>query len=546
MNPESARGGVPRSRLLVVLVCAIAAACSTSRRSQLQRVAKDWCETIRASQVIPVYPLTEDLQPGDVFLVRRPIAEQHCEYARRGFLPLDEHLERLQPDGYGRFYERSFDDALRSGKLPGSLQRPGAPREGGGTGEDSGADAAGAWQAAPGAAFPSYSFSVRRGGGLNLAVPVQGVPIGLALLGADAAEGSVALEDVRTLGVGTIALDTQLRAWARRPENRAFLANFGAESAPPAFLRVVTRVYVASRVDVSLRATSTRSGGVDAGKAAPIDLLQADVPDDGGGDTDAATGYAQGLAVVNGSLLASVDNVVSRPAGAFPAGGSLRVTAASQRAMSMKETFDPPLVFGYLGFDVAILPGGELGAPIPTLAVLDADQGARVRDEARRPFRDREIAVTRQLYLALRAVAADDDEAAEAVAALDGLVALVPDAATVYATGRGDVLKEISWPPDEPFSTPYLKYRDYRGQLRRSVSILDRLLEVGSSIRRATSGGGDPVTITPEDEAWDDLVAARDGLRRALEDPDVLEREREAAAVALRAFSRLAFEEDDR
>jgi hypothetical protein len=29
--------------------------------------------TIRASQVVPVYPLTEDLQPGEVFLVQLPV-----------------------------------------------------------------------------------------------------------------------------------------------------------------------------------------------------------------------------------------------------------------------------------------------------------------------------------------------------------------------------------------------------------------------------------------------------------------------------------------
>ena len=33
--------------------------CATTGK-QLEKVAKDWCETIRASQVICVYPLTEE------------------------------------------------------------------------------------------------------------------------------------------------------------------------------------------------------------------------------------------------------------------------------------------------------------------------------------------------------------------------------------------------------------------------------------------------------------------------------------------------------
>jgi hypothetical protein len=38
------------------------------------------------------------------------------------------------------------------------------------------------WKAAPRVAFPSYSFTVQNGAGLSLAVPVQGVPVGLSLL----------------------------------------------------------------------------------------------------------------------------------------------------------------------------------------------------------------------------------------------------------------------------------------------------------------------------------------------------------------------------
>ena len=44
--------------------------------------------TIRGSQVIPVYPLTEDIQPGDVFLVQLPIDQQQKLYQQNGFLPL--------------------------------------------------------------------------------------------------------------------------------------------------------------------------------------------------------------------------------------------------------------------------------------------------------------------------------------------------------------------------------------------------------------------------------------------------------------------------
>jgi len=63
-----------RCSIYLALVCIPVSCASWERQHQLERVAKDWCLTIRASQVIPVYPLTEDLQPGDVFLVQTAAA----------------------------------------------------------------------------------------------------------------------------------------------------------------------------------------------------------------------------------------------------------------------------------------------------------------------------------------------------------------------------------------------------------------------------------------------------------------------------------------
>ncbi|MDZ4184968.1 MAG: hypothetical protein U1D97_08325, partial [Desulfuromonadales bacterium] len=67
------------------------------RNNQLEKVAKDWSLVIRASQVIPVYPLTEDLQPGDVLLVSTPIEDQVKLFKKKGFLPLDQMQKRLNP-----------------------------------------------------------------------------------------------------------------------------------------------------------------------------------------------------------------------------------------------------------------------------------------------------------------------------------------------------------------------------------------------------------------------------------------------------------------
>jgi len=167
-----------------------------SKDQELEQVAKDWSMTIRASQVIPVYPLTEDLQPGDVFLVQVPIEQQQQVYKEKGFLPLDNLVDRLTPGGYCKFYGQSFmygDDPTKLCKpLPVTWLTPGQNPT--------------AWAAAPAASFPTYSFSARKGGGFNLALPVQGVPVGLSLLGGDAAQGSVTIAGAKTYGVDTVSL----------------------------------------------------------------------------------------------------------------------------------------------------------------------------------------------------------------------------------------------------------------------------------------------------------------------------------------------------
>ncbi|HWW60178.1 MAG TPA: hypothetical protein VN181_02315, partial [Thermoanaerobaculia bacterium] len=98
-----------RSRILLLpalLLCACSLTRSTSK--QLARVAKDWCLTIRASQVIPTYPLTEDLQVGDVFLVNTPLDQEIKQLESDGFLPLDNLIARVNTSGYNAFYNGAY------------------------------------------------------------------------------------------------------------------------------------------------------------------------------------------------------------------------------------------------------------------------------------------------------------------------------------------------------------------------------------------------------------------------------------------------------
>lgn len=335
---------------------------STSKETQLESVARDWSKVMRASQIIPVYPLTEDLQPGDVFLVQLPIDQQQAIYKAKGYLPLDHHILRLDPERFSDFYDRSFLAHNTNATLPGDWIRP--RQTGSGTSSNNLS-----WQAAPHAAFPTYAFTVKKGAGLNLAVPVQGVPVGLSLMGTDSANGTIAIRKAATLGVDIVSLYRQVQAWART--NAEFLAPFAPlpEGAKRNYLRIVTRIYAAGEMDVALADASSRSAGLDVGVPKPVELLYADLPS-GIANPGPATlnNFATNVSVLNKML--SEDQPL--PGGKFLPGGSLRVNAASSRFVSMRETFPYPMVIGYLGFDCTILSGGVLGPPIPTHARLEA------------------------------------------------------------------------------------------------------------------------------------------------------------------------------
>jgi len=312
----------------------------------LENVAKDWCETIRASQIIPVYPLTEDLQPGDVFLVQMSTANQASLYRKRGFLPLDDHRTRLKLGTES--YEKLYFDAYWSNDFGKDLPHDRPSRA---TPPTFGA------AAAPRAAFPSYTFEVSTSTGLALALPLQGVATGFGFLNATRATGSVTISDARTYGVDSRDAHQGMVDWASGPEIRSQLSaavkNNGGE---PLYLRVITRVYLTGAVNVTLSRSVTTGADLAAGKAPDVDLVTPT------GEVNA--NYEKVLGALNKNKATPVADVAD-------AGGRVKFVGASASSVSMVESFDRLLVVGYVGLDVPVFTGGVLGYPVPTFQRLE-------------------------------------------------------------------------------------------------------------------------------------------------------------------------------
>ncbi len=342
------------SKSIAALASAALVLACASTQSELERVAKDWCLTIRASQVLPVYPLSEDVRPGDVYVVPTTLVEQARIYEEKGFLPLDQRVTRLQDLPYAAFYKDGFFES-EFGKVPGRIVSASV-------GAGDGGAPVPAVVPAMRAAFPSYTFEVSRSGGLQLALPIQGVPAALGLMGAEKARGSVAIRDAYTYGIDSTALIEKLSEWwGSKPEIRHTLKAVSEQIQEPLFLRIVTQVYLTTGVTVSLANLKSSGAEAELGAAPELELVDLSTQDPARA-TAAAEAYGKVLEALSGSSASGA------------AGGTFRFLQASQRAVTLDETFDRPLVIGYCGFDVMVFEDGSLSAPIPSFATVRGDR----------------------------------------------------------------------------------------------------------------------------------------------------------------------------
>ncbi len=516
MGPtEGGQSVKPAARLLIGLLCAsLAVSCVQFQRWQkrqvqalraieLEDVAKSWCQTIRASQVIPVYPLTEDVQPGDVFLVTTTIEKQHEQYNGNGFLPLDYHLVRLDPKGYADFYSHSVqpgDPRPPPPLLPADWMRPPGWTP----------EVEKAWAAAPRAAFPSYSFSVKAGAGFNLALPVQGVPVGLSLLGAQAASGTISIGDARTIGVDILSLWRDLEAWAL--EQAEPLAAYATRGGDPSYLRVITRVYLTGSLDVSLSSSASAAAGADVGAPSPLSLLTADPPEEGQAEQATVKSYKEALDRLNETLdpQPSPEGEGEPPPTERGKTASLRVTAATAGTVSLHEKLDPPLVLGYLGFDCEILPGGRLGNPIPTLVTLSEPQLAQRLFRSSRTARIQSDSLRARLVALLRELSGSDElpadlraQGEQALASVDALGTWAKDETPVYIeTAVEDPLtiERSSFGAEvaERELDGYTRFTEYVALMEVSRSVLENALERGGIVVVHPDGVEEPLDPSTE------------------------------------------------
>jgi len=195
---------------------------------------------------------------------------------------------------------------------------------------------------------------------------IQGIPVGLGLMGASRAAGTVTIKDAYTYGIHGEHMARLLYGWwDSAADVQETLSTIAQSSETPIYFRVVTRVYLTGSVEVSLVNLDAVSGGVDVAAAPKLKL-----PDLSAADPEKVEASVKAYQAAL--------NAISQPlntGGVSAPGGAFRIAHASQRSVTMTQTFDRPLVIGYRGFDVQVFKEGTLSAPIPSFSVVSGQMG---------------------------------------------------------------------------------------------------------------------------------------------------------------------------
>lgn len=300
-----------KNTLLAMLLCCISmlAGCPSLMTDQSQQVAKNWFSVVRGTQVFPVNPLRADLAPGDIYIVDQTIEEQSNADKKKDYLPLDHKLATLE---------------LKQSK--GSA-----------------------------AAMPTFSFTVDQSAGFQLNVPVEGIPVGLGLLNSKKVVVSLAIDDVTVRDIGTIELYEALSKWAQDGPIQRYLMLQAQVSSRPLMLRTISTVYYTGGVTASIKGLDSGGANLSVAGSALDDpnsekiasMLPEAVKSDK--ETDRLIELAKELNKIN-----PLETI----------GGNAKFMKSSGNTVSMKNTFDPPLAIGYVGFDVVFSKSGNLGPPM--------------------------------------------------------------------------------------------------------------------------------------------------------------------------------------
>lgn len=380
----------PNSIFIIAASLTISGCAYNTPQNSLEKVAKDWSMTVRASQVMPLYPLEEDLRPGDLYVITRSIDSEIETWKEKGFLPLVNRYDRLKPaeEAYTSYYKDGpyIEDSPSYTRLPR-------------------------------VAFPSYTFEIDKRRALGIAIPLNAVPLALSISGAQSATGSVVFKNASTQGLPDSQMNKAIQSWgdANRPELIKLRKDADANN-HPLLIRLITRVFKIQGATVNLAFDQVEGFGVQAGAPviapdltgssltqynsliahlnkqielkskpteAPTPEIRNSEEEESSSNTtieDLKNDLEQVKKLKSEYQIKALKNSIERIStedrfgGYLLPGASVKVIGRSSRGVTMEEKFEKPLVLGYWASEYYVTQEGDLINLGPIKNLIDNQQ----------------------------------------------------------------------------------------------------------------------------------------------------------------------------
>ncbi len=164
---------------------------------------------------------------------------------------------------------------------------------------------------------------MRTGSGLNLAIPIQGVPFALGLMNSGSASGTVTIADAHTFGLDNVCMEKLVREWGRK--SRTLLSNYEPQNGQHHYLRVICRVYVTGKVNVMVKNDEAQAVQAAAGADRPITLMGID-------EGSTQENYSTAIERINQFAATQIPGV------------KIKIATATSRLVTLTEEFTRPLI----------------------------------------------------------------------------------------------------------------------------------------------------------------------------------------------------------
>ncbi len=370
---------MPTRFIVMLIVLVFAASCAEIPRGY---AAREWSLALREMQIVPVFPPREDVQIGDVYLVTademQTLESVDTASGKSGFLPIGVQLDHVNLNTQLAAYynaRAAFPATVLDRTDLTSAPQPTNP--------------AGVWTGGDATrlrlvGFPEFLSATYSKGDLSALIPVEAVQVGLAAGFTKNKKVKVSIPVAESCGLPVATVLARYQAADGRKTHVDDLAkkmfaplmSDSTKGQAVGYIRLITEVYYARVIDVSVYDSKSRGGQLNVKLPVPEGLPAARSGAGAGAGGGAAGGDAtptstevsmtpqQAAEELNKQLAASLAS--STP------GVNLKFVSAAEGSVSLRRTYERPIAIGYRGVVFPIVhvedvrsAGLAIGSPMP-------------------------------------------------------------------------------------------------------------------------------------------------------------------------------------